>query len=92
LGLTSFISSLELRTTVVVRSAVTGSDSTRVLMCQYTADKHDIPPSHFKLTLQGSTNPDLTVNTKQEAAGASFSVFDLTRLGIRTPNLPHTIH
>jgi len=35
---------------------VTGRDSSRVLMCQHTpkyhvADKHDIQPSHIKLTL-----------------------------------------
>jgi len=35
-GLTSFISSLELCTTVVVRSAVTDSDSSRILKYQYT--------------------------------------------------------
>jgi len=49
-GSTSFISSLELCTTVVVRSAVTGPDSSRVLSC-HAADKHDTPPSNFKLTL-----------------------------------------
>jgi len=36
-------------------SAVTGPDSSRVLKCQHTkyhaADKHDTPPSDFKLTL-----------------------------------------
>jgi len=32
----SFISSLELCTTVVVRSAVSGPDSSRVLTCQHT--------------------------------------------------------
>jgi len=41
--------------TEIVRSAVTGSDSSLDLMCQHTkvhaADKHDTPPSHFKLTL-----------------------------------------
>jgi len=36
LGLTSFISSLELCTTVVVRSAVTGPDLSQVLRCQHT--------------------------------------------------------
>jgi len=44
-----FISSLELCTTAVVRSAVTGPDSSWVLMYQHTevpaTDKHDIPPS-----------------------------------------------
>jgi len=51
-GLTLFISSLELCMTVVVRSAVIGTDSSQVFMYQHTvADKHDIPPSHFKLTL-----------------------------------------
>jgi len=34
--LTSFISSLELCMTAVVRSAVTGPDSSWVLMCQHT--------------------------------------------------------
>jgi len=41
--------------TVVVRSVVTGPDASRVLICQHTkyhaTDKHDTPPSHFKLTL-----------------------------------------
>jgi len=36
MGLTSFISSLELCTTLVVRSAVTGLDSSRVLSCHPT--------------------------------------------------------
>jgi len=55
-GLTSFISSLiELHvcTTVVVRSVVTGPDSSRVCHAStpkyHAADKHDTPPSHFKL-------------------------------------------
>jgi len=32
----------------VVRSAVTGPESSRILRNQH-ADKHDTPPSHFKL-------------------------------------------
>jgi len=36
MGLTSFIGILELCTIVVVRSAVTGPDSSRVFICQYT--------------------------------------------------------
>jgi len=36
IGLMSFISSLELCATVVIRSAVTGLDSSRVLWCQHT--------------------------------------------------------
>jgi len=39
----------------VVRSAVTGPDSSQLLMRQHTpnrvADKHDTPPSHFKRSL-----------------------------------------
>jgi len=40
-------------TTVVVRSAVTDPDSSQVLstLRYHAADKHDTPPSHFKLTL-----------------------------------------
>jgi len=41
--------------TVVVRSAVTGSDSSRGKCAStpkyHAEDKHDTPPSHFKLTL-----------------------------------------
>jgi len=52
---TSFISSLELCTTVVVIYAVTGPDSSRVLNHQHIvyhdSDKYDTPPSYFKLTL-----------------------------------------
>jgi len=55
MGLTSFISSLERCTTVVVRSAVTGPDSSWVVYAStpkyHAADKHDTPSSHFKLTL-----------------------------------------
>jgi len=51
----SFISTLELCMTVVIRSAVTDPDSSRVLSDStpkyHAADKHDIPPSHIKLTL-----------------------------------------
>jgi len=40
---------------VVVRSDVTGPDSSRVLIAStpkcHAADKHDTPPRHFKLTL-----------------------------------------
>jgi len=36
MGLTSFISILELCITVVVRSPVTGPDSMQVLMCKHT--------------------------------------------------------
>jgi len=41
--------------TVVVRSAVTGPESSGILMCAkymyHAADEHDTTPSHFKLTL-----------------------------------------
>jgi len=52
----SFISSLELYVcmTMVVRSAVTGPDySSQVASTPkyHAADKHDTPPSHFKLTV-----------------------------------------
>jgi len=50
----SFISSLELCTTVVVRSAVTGPDTSRVYCGStpkyHAADQHGTPPSHFKLS------------------------------------------
>jgi len=53
--LTLFISSLELCMTVVVRSAVTGPDSSWVLRAStpnyHAADKYDTPPSQFKLML-----------------------------------------
>jgi len=51
----SFISDLQLCTTVVVRTAVTGPDSSQVLCAStqkyHAADKHDTRLSHFKLTL-----------------------------------------
>jgi len=51
----SNISNLELCTTVVVRSAVTGLESSRVYCAStpkyHVAEKHDTPPSNFKLTL-----------------------------------------
>jgi len=53
--ITTFIRELWLWTAVVVRSAVTGPDSNRGLSAStpkyHAADKHDTPPSHFKLTL-----------------------------------------
>jgi len=52
IGFNVVISSLELCTTVVVRSAVIGPDSNRILKPKYhAADKHDTLPSHIKLTL-----------------------------------------
>jgi len=50
--------------TEVVRSAITGPDSSRVLSTStpkdHTADKHDIPSSHFKLTTR-QTIPGLAL-------------------------------
>jgi len=53
---TSFISSLELRTTVVDKFAVTGPNSSRVYLPAHRSTlthsyKHDTPSSHFKVTL-----------------------------------------
>jgi len=51
----SFISSLELCTTVVVISTSTGPGSNRVLCAStpkyHATDKHDTPPGYMKLTL-----------------------------------------
>jgi len=48
MGLTSFISNIQLCMTVVIRTGITGPDGTPKY---HAADKHDTPPSHFKLTL-----------------------------------------
>jgi len=46
---------------------------------KYHAADHDAPPSHFKLTLCQPALLLQMVNTNQEATGATFSVFELTR-------------
>jgi len=53
----------------------------------HAADKNDTPPSHFKLTL-GQSALLYALNGEPylgEAAGANFSVFDLTPTGDSNP-------
>jgi len=62
--------------TVVVRSVVTGPDSRQVLNAStlkyHAADKHDTPPSHFKLTLGQPRSRPLMVNTNQGSSRCQF--------------------
>jgi len=87
-GLT-FISSLELYTTVVVRSVATGPDTSQVLHTStptyHATDKHDTPPSHFKLTLGQPALLKALYAWWMPKPGKQqvpiFSVYDLTQPG-----------
>jgi len=61
-GLTLFISSLELCTTVVVRSVVTGSDSSWDSMCQHTkVPSLEMIKLGFNVPAHRSTKPQINM-------------------------------